>query len=149
MPTRINKHRSKVMAEINITPFTDVILVLLIIFMITTPMLMQPGIKINLPKTQTTDHEDTKNIEVVISRDGYVYMEGKQIHESNVDATIKNLISKFPDRPVVIKGDKDVKYDYVMQFMDKAKKAGAVKFALAVDNTVIQSALPGTRNESN
>lgn len=137
------------MAEINITPFTDVILVLLIIFMITTPMLMQPGIKINLPKTQTTDHEDSKNIEVVISKDGYVYMEGKQIHESNVDATIKNLISRYPDRPVVIKGDKDVKYDYVMRFMDKAKKAGAIRFALAVDNVVVQKPAPQVQNESN
>ena len=62
-----NKRRNKVLAEINITPFTDVILVLLIIFMITTPMLMQPGIKVNLPKTQTTDNEDTSNIEVLIS----------------------------------------------------------------------------------
>ena len=69
-----NKRRNKVLAEINITPFTDVILVLLIIFMITTPMLMQPGIKVNLPKTQTTDNEDTSNIEVLISKDGYVLM---------------------------------------------------------------------------
>ncbi|MDR1940993.1 MAG: biopolymer transporter ExbD [Endomicrobium sp.] len=126
--------RQKVVAEINITPFTDVILVLLIIFMITTPMLMQPGIKVNLPKTETTDVEDTKNIEVLISQDGYVYMEGKQIHESNIEATIQHLIAASPNKPIVIKGDKDVKYDAVMQFMDKAKKAGAVKFALAVDN---------------
>ncbi|MDR1696152.1 MAG: biopolymer transporter ExbD [Endomicrobium sp.] len=132
---RINRRKTKVVSEINITPFTDVILVLLIIFMITTPMLMQPGIKVNLPKTQTTDNEDAKNVEVLISKDGYVYMEGKQIHESNLDETIKAVLLKFPDRPVVIKGDKDVKYDYVMQFMDKAKKAGAVRFALAVDNT--------------
>ena len=125
--------RSKVVAEINITPFTDVILVLLIIFMITTPMLMQPGIKVNLPKTETTDVEDTKNIEILISKDGYVYMEGKQIHETNVEETVKYLVASSPNRPVVIKGDKDVKYDAVMQIMDKAKKAGATKFALAVD----------------
>jgi biopolymer transport protein ExbD len=127
------ERRSKVVAEINITPFTDVVLVLLIIFMITTPMLMQPGIKVNLPKTETTDVEDTKNIEVLISKDGYIYMEGKQIHETNVEDTIKHLITSSPNRPVVIKGDKDVKYDSVMQLMDKAKKAGATKFALAVD----------------
>jgi biopolymer transport protein ExbD len=126
--------RQKVVAEINITPFTDVVLVLLIIFMITTPMLMQPGIKVNLPKTETTDVEDTKNIEVMISKDGYVYMEGKQIHESNIEEVIRHLVASSPNKPIVIKGDKDVKYDAVMQFMDKAKKAGAVKFALAVDN---------------
>ena len=130
-----NKRRNKVLAEINITPVTDVILVLLIIFMITTPMLMQPGIKVNLPKTQTTDNEDTSNIEVLISKDGYVYMNGKKIHESNVEATIRNILAASPNKPVVIKADKDVKYDYVMKFMDASKKAGATKFALAVDNS--------------
>lgn len=123
------------MAEINITPFTDVILVLLIIFMITTPMLMQPGIKVNLPKTQTTDNEDTTNIEVLISKEGYVHMNGKQIHESNVEATIKNLLAASPDKPIVIKADKEVQYDHVIKFMDISKKAGATRFALAVDNS--------------
>lgn len=130
-----NRRRNKVLAEINITPFTDVILVLLIIFMITTPMLMQPGIKVNLPKTQTTDNEDTSNIEVLISKEGYVHMNGKQIHESNVESTIKNLLAASPDKPIVIKADKDVKYDYVIKFMDLSKKAGATRFALAVDNS--------------
>jgi len=134
------KRGTKVVAEINITPFTDVVLVLLIIFMITTPMLMQPGIKVNLPKTQTNDVEDTKNIEILIDKDGYLYMEGKQIHESNVEATLKHLVTTSPDRPVVIKGDKDVKYDYVIQFMDKAKKAGVTKFALATDSKLLPNA---------
>ncbi|MCL2484876.1 MAG: biopolymer transporter ExbD [Endomicrobia bacterium] len=133
-----SKYKSKVMAEINIAPFTDVILVLLIIFMITTPMLTQPGIKVNLPKTQTTDHEDPKNIEILIDKEGFVYMEGKQIHDSNIDATIKSLILQSPEKPIVIKGDQDVRYDYVVQFMDKARKAGATRFALAVDNTVVK-----------
>ncbi|MDR3113206.1 MAG: biopolymer transporter ExbD [Endomicrobium sp.] len=133
------ERRSKVVAEINITPFTDVILVLLIIFMITTPMLMQPGIKVNLPKTETTDVEDTKNIEILISKDGYIYMEGKQIHETNVEDAIKHLVSSSPNRPVVIKGDKEVQYDAVMQVMDKAKKAGATKFALAVDTIKVSA----------
>jgi len=123
------------MAEINITPFTDVILVLLIIFMITTPMLMQPGIKVNLPKTQTTDNEDTSNIEVLISKEGFVHMNGKQIHETNVESTVKNLLAASPDKPIVIKADKDVIYDHVIKFMDTAKKVGATRFALAVDNS--------------
>lgn len=128
------RQRNKVMAEINITPFTDVILVLLIIFMITTPMLVQPGLKVNLPKTQTTDNTDATNIEVLISRDGHIYLEGKQVHAANVEDTIKRLITGHPDKPVVIKGDKDVKYENIMSFMDMAKKAGATKFALAVEN---------------
>lgn len=130
----MKRKRTKVMAEINITPFTDVILVLLIIFMITTPMLIQPGIKVNLPKTQTTDNEDATNIEVLITRDGYIYLEGKQVHSANVEDTIQAMITKSPNRPIVIKGDKDVKYEFIISFMDTAKKAGATRFALAVEN---------------
>jgi biopolymer transport protein ExbD len=127
------KRRNKVSSEINIAPFTDVILVLLIIFMITTPMLMQPGIKVNLPKTQVSDNEDNSNIDVLISKDGFTYIEGKQINGANVENVIRNLVSLHPGKSVIIKGDKKVQYDYVIQFVDKAKKAGATKFALAVD----------------
>ncbi|MDR0800319.1 MAG: biopolymer transporter ExbD [Endomicrobium sp.] len=130
----LNRKKNAVMSEINITPFTDVVLVLLIIFMITTPMLMQPGIKVNLPKTQISDSEDTSNIEVLISKNGYIYVEGKQIHNSNVESVIHDMVSSHTTKTVVIKGDREVQYDYIIQFMDKAKKAGATKFALAVDN---------------
>jgi len=121
------------MSEINITPFTDVILVLLIIFMITTPMLLQPGIKINLPKSQTAEHEDTANIEVLISKEGYVSINGKQINDTLIESTMQSLLSATPDKPIVIKGDKDVKYESVIKFVDMAKRAGASRFALAVD----------------
>jgi biopolymer transport protein ExbD len=129
----LKRKRNIVISEINITPFTDIVLVLLIIFMITTPMLMQPDIKINLPKTQISDSGDTSNIEVLISKNGYIYVQGKQIHDSNVTDVMRILISSQPDKAVIIKGDREVQYDCIIQFIDKAKKAGVTKFALAVD----------------
>lgn len=125
--------RNKVVADINITPFTDVVLVLLIIFMITTPMLSQHEIKVNLPKAERMETDDAKNIEVSIDKDGLVYLNGSQIHIAYFEDAVKNLISKNPEKPVIIKGDKTVQYDLVIQVMDKAKKAGASKFALAVE----------------
>jgi biopolymer transport protein ExbD len=133
----LKRKRNTVIAEINITPFTDVVLVLLVIFMIIAPMLMQPSIKVNLPKTQTSDSEDTSNIEVLISKNGYVYVQGKQIRDSNVTDVMRILISSHPDKTVIIKGDRKVRYDYIIQFVDRAKKAGITKFALAVDNNNI------------
>ncbi|MDR1259863.1 MAG: biopolymer transporter ExbD [Endomicrobium sp.] len=129
-----NRKKNSIVAEINITPFTDVVLVLLIIFMITTPMLMQPGINVNLPKTQTSDNEDTSNIEVFISKDEHIFIDGSQIYISNIKDIMRKLISLHKNKVVVIKCDKNVKYDCVIQFMDKAKMAGVKKFALAVDN---------------
>lgn len=125
--------RNKIVADINITPFTDVVLVLLIIFMITTPMLSQHEIKVNLPKAERTETDNTKNIEVTIDKDGLIYLNGSQIHIAYFEDAIRNIVLQNPDKPIVIKGDKTVQYDLVIQVMDKAKKAGATKFALAVE----------------
>jgi biopolymer transport protein ExbD len=133
----LKRKRNIVISEINITPFTDIVLVLLIIFMITTPMLTQSDIKVNLPKTQISDSGATSNVEVLISKNGYVYVQGKQIHDSNIADVMRILISSHPDKAVIIKGDKEVQYDCIIQFMDKAKKAGVTKFALAVDKNNI------------
>lgn len=128
------KNKRKVVADINITPFTDVVLVLLIIFMITTPMLSQHSLKINLPKAENTQQtEETKNIEISIDKDGFVYLDGLQIHLQYIEEAVKNAIKKHPERAVIVKGDKDIKYDLVVKVIDKAKQAGATKFALALE----------------
>ncbi len=128
------KNKRKVVADINITPFTDVVLVLLIIFMITTPMLSQHSLKINLPKAENTQQtEEAKNIEISIDKDGFVYLDGLQIHLQYIEEAVKNAIKKHPERAVIVKGDKDIKYDLVVKVIDKAKQAGATKFALALE----------------
>jgi biopolymer transport protein ExbD len=126
--------RNKVKTDINIAPFTDVILVLLIIFMISTPALMQPGITVNLPKTKITDATDNTNMDVLISREGNIYIDDKQTDLENVENVIKEWVVANPNQSVVIKGDEQISYNLVIQFMDRAKRAGATKFALAVDN---------------
>ncbi|MGA2090053.1 MAG: biopolymer transporter ExbD [Endomicrobiales bacterium] len=121
------------MSEINITPFTDVVLVLLIIFMITTPMLVQPGIKIKLPKSQEAETDTEKHLTITIDSRGNVFLENKHI---DIDRLKDRLLAKLynhQDMPVVVKGDKEVKYDIVIKVIDIAKQAGAKKFALAVD----------------
>lgn len=127
-------NRKKVVSDINITPFTDVVLVLLIIFMITTPMLSQHQIKVDLPEAaETTERSEDKIIEVSIDKDGFVYVDGTQFHNEYIEQAIKDQVKKHPDRPVVIKGDKEIKYDLVVAVMDKAKQAGVSKFGLAID----------------
>ncbi|MDR3049265.1 MAG: biopolymer transporter ExbD [Elusimicrobiota bacterium] len=131
---RTRRKRNAVMAEINITPFTDVVLVLLIIFMITTPMLMQPALKVNLPKSQIAQVEDSSNIDVLITKDGAAIIAGRQIQSANIESEIRNMLLKSPSRAIIVKGDKDAKYDFIIDFMNRARRAGAEKFALAVDN---------------
>jgi biopolymer transport protein ExbD len=95
--------------------------------------MMQPGIKVNLPKTEVSDSEDTSNIEALISREGEVYMEGDKIEGERLEEELRKQVKKNPGKSVVIKGDEKVEYENVIKFMDKAKKAGATKFALAVE----------------
>ena len=126
--------KKRVVADINITPFTDVVLVLLIIFMITTPMLSQYEIKINLPKvTENTEKTEDKIVEISIYKDSLIYINKEQVHKEHFITLLKDKIEKEPNRPVVIKGDKDIKYDLVIAVMDMAKKAGVSKFGLAID----------------
>ncbi len=130
----MNRKGKKVVSDINITPFTDVVLVLLIIFMITTPMLSQHEIKVSLPQSaEATEKTEDKVTEILVDKDGFLYLNKKQIHKKYFEKSIKEEVKKYPDRPVVIKGDRNVKYDLIVNVMDKAKKAGVTKFGLATD----------------
>ncbi|MDR1122421.1 MAG: biopolymer transporter ExbD [Endomicrobium sp.] len=133
MKTRINKNMVK--SEINITPFTDVVLVLLIIFMIATPALMQSKLEmqVNLPKVESADSGSSTNIEALISQDGKITIGAKVINLSDVEGVVRELLEEDHGKLIVVKGDVKVDYDHVVQFISKAKKAGVVKFALAVE----------------
>lgn len=125
--------RGRVMSEINITPFTDVVLVLLIIFMIATPALLQPGIKVELPKASAADANTEKNLNITIDGNGSIYLDESKIDADKLKFEITRRLSVKPDMAVVVKGSKDVKYDVVVKVIDTARLSGAKKFALGVD----------------
>lgn len=125
--------RGRVMSEINITPFTDVVLVLLIIFMITTPLLLQPGIKVQLPKAKAAESETDKTLSVTIGSDGSIYLEGKPVSIAKLRRELELKLMNRPDLAIVVKGDREVKYDSVVKVIDAAKESGAKRFALAVE----------------
>jgi biopolymer transport protein ExbD len=125
--------RAELMAEINITPFTDVVLVLLVIFMITTPIILQSGIKVNLPKASAAESESSKNLIVTIDPAGNIYIEKRKVLIEDLKEELTAVLASRPDAAVIIKGDKEVKYDTVIQVLDAAKQSGATKFALGVE----------------
>lgn len=130
-----NRHhqRTKLMADINITPFTDVVLVLLVIFMVTTPIILQQGIKIKLPKATSAETESDRSIVITINSSGLIFVDKSPYSLGMLKEELSARIADKPDSPVIIKGDKEVKYDTVIQVLDIAKTSGAKKFALAVD----------------
>jgi len=135
MATHKGAKRGRITSEINITPFTDVVLVLLIIFMMTTPLLFQPEIKIKLPTAKKAETETDKTVNVMIDTLGAIYIDNTKVDLEGLKAVIASKVASRPDIPVIIKADKEVKYDVVMQTIDASKQAGAKVFALGVEIT--------------
>ena len=138
-PTRRGR---KLMAEINVVPYIDVMLVLLIIFMITTPLLEQ-GVKVDLPPTpngqgEQVEQEKQTPIQVTVDKDGRYYFDfetyrseqSKPEDAERLIALTRVALEKAPDAPVVIRGDKGVIYQQVVDAMTLLKKAGAKKVGL-------------------
>ncbi len=137
--TQGRRKRSRVVAEINVVPYIDVMLVLLIIFMITTPLLEQ-GVKVDLPqaKGEQVEQEKQTPITVTVDRDGKFYFDA-QNYRSEKDkpedaarlmALTQVALEKTPQAPVLVRGDRDVPYRAVIEAMSLLQQAGAPKVGL-------------------
>lgn len=125
----------EVLAEINITPFTDVLLVLLIIFMLAACAVIQHGFNINLPKATTTARVNDSNIIVSINHSGGLMVGDRPVAESDLVAFLKrDRAAKNDTDKVIIMAAGDVPYYKVISAMDEAKQAGLNQIALATSH---------------
>jgi biopolymer transport protein TolR len=131
---RTYRHRRRELFEgINITPFTDVVLVLLIIFMIATPLLIRSEIKVNLPRTSNAEAAPQKSLVITIDAAGGVYVEGARVALASLRPGLIAALAKRPGSPVIIMGDRDVRYDLVIRVLEIARSAGVNRLSLAVE----------------
>jgi len=132
VPSRASgKHR--IMSDINMIPFIDVSLVLLLIFMIMTPLMVRSQLKINLPSTKDSQQDLTRKetIQVQVDRTGTAYLSGMPVAPDLLESRLRQLL-KDPNQPVVVEADKDVPFQHVITVMDAAKRIGALKLAVCV-----------------
>ncbi len=120
------------MAEINITPFTDVVLVLLIIFMIATPFIYQSSLKIQLPKGSKSV-ENPRDIIITINAQGDVFLEDVKLDLRTLRYRLSAMMKGKPDTSVIINGDKEVKYNAVMEVMDILTQSGVKNPGLGIE----------------
>ena len=119
--------------EINIVPFVDIILVVLIIFMVTTPLIMNPSISVNLPKSGTGDDTAPSELSFTIRADGGLALNGKPSDEASINTYAQELAGKRPDVQAIISADKDVPHGRVVGIIDAVKSGGVKKFAITID----------------
>ncbi|MAR71363.1 protein TolR [Halomonas litopenaei] len=128
--------RSKPMGEINVVPFIDVMLVLLVIFMITAPMLTQ-GVKVDLPQATSEpieDTEDTDPIIVSVDKEGQYFIslggDETQVSLDELSDRVVILLERNPGTPVMVRGDRNVSYGQVVTLMSTLQVAGVANVGL-------------------
>ena len=130
---RGHRRKFRPVAEINVTPMVDVMLVLLIIFMVTAPLLTV-GIPVNLPQTKAEPLSNPDEpIVITISDKGAIYLQETTIADEALVPRLAAITENKPDTKIFVRGDKKIDYGRVMEVMGMIKSAGFTQVALVVD----------------
>jgi biopolymer transport protein TolR len=141
---RGGRRRTRPMAEINVTPMVDVMLVLLIIFMVTAPLLTS-GVNVDLPKANASPlNQDAKPLTVSINADGDVFLQDEKIALPDLVTKLQALSQNDNTRRIFVRGDKGITYGKIMQVMSTVTQGGFTKVALLAE----QSGSPDAPAES-
>jgi len=117
------------LSEINVTPLVDVMLVLLIIFMVTAPM-MQSGIGVNLPQAETESAPAEEGLTLTITKDRYIHMEDSAVNQFLLEQKLKEYFYGKEKKVVFLRADESLNYGFVIHIMDIIKKAGVEELGL-------------------
>jgi len=120
----------RALSEINVTALVDVMTVLLIIFMITTPMI-QSGVQVDLPRASAAAPDLAEGLVITITSEGSLYLEDRLLSISQFDGVFREIFADQQDKPVFIRGDEQVSYGAVIAVLDKLKEHGVTQIGLA------------------
>jgi len=121
------------MSEINVTPLVDVMLVLLIIFMVTAPMMMQ-GVEVNLPQTKAQSMKTKEDpLILTVDRKGEIFLEEHAMKLEELGPKIQTIFKYRRDKEVILRADKDIPYGFVIKVMAEVKRAGVTKLGMVTE----------------
>lgn len=133
MAWKLTSGKESTMAEINITPLTDVMLVLLVVFMVTSPLLMMESMKLKLPHAETSGEERGSSLVVSITGDGLYYFNDRLVERAELGGLITKELETTKESVVILKADKSVSHGAVVEVLDLARKAGAQRLSIATN----------------
>jgi biopolymer transport protein ExbD len=124
----------RMITDINVTPLVDIMLVLLIIFMVTTTYIVNPSIKVDLPKAATATEQAKTTLALTLTKEGTLYLNGAATDDAGVERFIAAELPRNPDLQAIIAADKVVPHGSVIHVIDVVKHAGVRKFAMATES---------------
>ena len=120
--------------QINMTPLIDVVLVLLIIFMLTSSITLESGLDISIPKTKSqTNPQNKDGVVVSLDKRGTIYVEGNVVEQKSFEKALQASLKEKKSDYIILEGDSGSQLGKVIELMDMAKAAGATKFAIAAE----------------
>jgi len=134
--------RRGIIAEINVTPLVDIMLVLLIIFMLTAHLIAKQAIEVELPRASQATTLKPTTLAVTLTRDGSIYLNDKPVTPDALRSAVAAAVAKDPKVQVVISGDKAVSHGRVVWVLDVVKSLGVTSFAIQIDPANVLA--PGT-----
>ncbi len=141
------KH-TELMSEINVTPLVDVMLVLLIIFMVTAPMMIQ-GLNVDLPEATAKPLDSEKeHLVITINKGQEVYINDFQVSVESLRDKLEKILQGRTDRDVYLKADKSIPYGIVVQVMAEIKSAGVDQLGMITDPTIIEKIRAAQKSKS-
>jgi biopolymer transport protein ExbD len=124
-----------IISGINVTPLVDIVLVLLIIFMVTTTYIVRQAIEVDLPRAASAGEAVATTLAVVLTRDGEVYLDGVRRSEDELRARVRAAVAKDRDARAVISADEAASHGAVVRLIDVVKGEGVARFAIHVERT--------------
>jgi biopolymer transport protein TolR len=125
--------RKDLISDINVTPLVDVMLVLLIIFMVTAPMMIH-GVKVNLPTTESKSIKSEEDpLLLSITKKRLIFIENYNIEFAAITEKLKKIVAQRTGKEILLRADKDVPYGFVMKVMSQVKEAGITKVGMVTE----------------
>ena len=125
--------RRGIIAEINVTPLVDIMLVLLIIFMLTAHLIAKQAIEVELPRAAQSTTPKPTTLAVTLTRDGALYLNDQPVTADGLRAAVRDAVAKDPRTQAIIAGDKAVSHGRVVWVLDVVKSLGVTSFAIQID----------------